>query len=387
MIPLVDLKAQYAAIRPEIDEAIARVIANTSFIMGAEVRDFEEAFADACGVKYAVGVASGTAALELALEALDVGASDEVITTPLTFLATAEAIAQRGARPVFVDIEPGTVNLDPSLLSDAVTPQTRVIMPVHLYGLPANMDAISKVARQHNLFVVEDAAQAHLARYRGRVVGGLGDVACFSFYPGKNLGAYGDGGMVVTNDETLADKVRLLRNHGRSEKYVHQILGHGERLDALQAAILAVKLPHLPDWNIRRRAVAARYRELLTDSPLTLLDDSEACEQVYHLFVVRTPQRDALQQHLKERGIAAGIHYPLPLHLQPACAYLGYGAGDFPQAEQAANEVLSLPIYPELTDDQIAQVVDAIKEFFEGVAVCTRANVSLWSSQPTTKSD
>jgi dTDP-4-amino-4,6-dideoxygalactose transaminase len=364
MIPLVDLKAQYKVIGSEIDEAIERVIANTSFIMGAEVRNFEETFADACGCEFAIGVASGTAALQLTLEALGVSAGDEVVTTPLTFLATVESIVQCGARPVFVDINPGTVNLDPSLLLDAITPQTRAIMPVHLYGRPADMDAISKIARQHDLFVVEDAAQAHLARYRGRVVGTLGDAACFSFYPGKNLGAYGDGGMVVTNNEDLADKVRLLRNHGRSEKYVHQILGHGERLDALQAAILGAKLPHLPEWNVRRRAVAARYRELLADLPLTLLDDSEECEQVYHLFVIRTPQRDALRQHLKERGVAAGVHYPIPLHLQPACTYLGYGASDFPQAEQAANEVLSLPMYPELTGDQVTQVAGAVKEFF-----------------------
>lgn len=366
MIPLVDLKAQYRAIGPEIDEAIGRVIANTSFIMGVEVRSFEEAFAEACGVGFAIGVASGTAALQLALEALGVGAGDEVITTPLTFLATVESIAQCGARPVFVDIDPHMHNLDPAGLSVAITAQTRAIMPVHLYGRPADMDAISEVARQHNLFVVEDAAQAHLARYRGRVVGALGDVACFSFYPGKNLGAYGDAGMVVTDDEGLAGKVRLLRDHGRSEKYVHQILGHGERLDALQAAILAAKLPHLPDWNARRRDVAARYCELLADLPLTLPPDSEEVEPVYHLFVVRTPRRDALRQHLKERDIAAGIHYPLPLHLQPACAHLGYGAGDFPQAERAANEVLSLPIYPELTDDQVTQVAGAVREFFGG---------------------
>jgi dTDP-4-amino-4,6-dideoxygalactose transaminase len=366
MIPLVDLKAQYEVIGPEIDEAIGRVIANTSFILGSEVRSFEEAFAQACEVGFGVGVASGTAALQLALEALGIGAGDEVITTPLTFLATVESIAQCGARPVFVDIDPRTHNLDPAGLSAAITPQTRAIMPVHLYGRPADMGAVSEVARQHDLFVVEDAAQAHLARYRGRVVGTLGDVACFSFYPGKNLGAYGDGGMVVTNDESLADTVRLLRNHGRSEKYVHQILGYGERLDALQAAILAAKLPHLPDWNARRRAVAARYGELLADLPLALPLDSEEVEQVYHLFVVRTPRRDALRQHLKEQGVAAGVHYPLPLHLQPACAHLGYSPGDFPQAEQAANEVLSLPIYPELTDDQVRQVARAIREFFGG---------------------
>ena len=364
-IPLVDLKAQYQSIKGDIDAVMARVIANTSFIMGHEVQAFEEAFAAACEARFAIGVASGTAALQLAQEALGIGAGDEVITTPFTFVSTAECIAQRGARPVFVDIDPRTHNLDPAHLEGAITPQTRAIMPVHLYGHPADMDLILEIARRHDLWVIEDAAQAHLAQYRGRVVGTLGDIACYSFYPAKNLGAYGDGGMAVTNDEGLAYQVRLLRDHGRTEKYVHEILGHGERLDALQAAILGAKLPHLSAWNARRRAIAARYRQLLADLPLDLPADSADCEPVYHLFVVRTPQRDALRQHLKSRDISTGIHYPLPLHLQPAFAHLGYSAGDFPETERAAGEVLSLPIYPELTDDQLEQITDTVRDFFQ----------------------
>ena len=366
MIPLVDLQAQYRAIQPEIDAAIERVLGNTSFIMGPEVQAFEEAFAVACEAQFAVGVASGTAALQLALEALGIGTGDEVITTPFTFVSTAECIAQCRARPVFVDIDPGTYNLDPAHLEGAITPRTRAIMPVHLYGHPADMDPILEIARRHDLWVIEDAAQAHLARYRGRVVGTLGDIACFSFYPAKNLGAYGDGGMVVTNNEQLAHQVRLLRDHGRTEKYVHEILGYGERLDALQAAILQAKLAHLPTWNARRRAIAARYYELLSDLPLGLPASSIDCEPVYHLFVVRTSQRDALRQHLKSRGISTGVHYPLPLHLQPVFAELGYGTGDFPEAESAAREVLSLPMYPELTDAQLTRIAGAIREFFEG---------------------
>jgi dTDP-4-amino-4,6-dideoxygalactose transaminase len=360
MIPLVDLKAQYESIKPEVDEAIQRVIANTSFILGEEVKGFEEAFAAFCGVRYAVGVASGTAALHLALLACDVGPGDEVITSPHTFVATAETICHAGARPVFADIDLASYNIAPTQVEAAITPRTKAIIPVHLYGQPADMDPLLDIARHHGLKVIEDAAQAHGAEYNGQRAGTLGDVACFSFYPGKNLGAYGDGGMVVTSDAEIADGVRLLRNHGRHSKYEHLIVGYGERLDALQAAILGVKLRHLDEWNERRRQVASRYRELLANHAIQVPQEVDGVRHVYHQFVVRVQDRDAVRERLKGDGIAAGVHYPIPLHLQPALAWLEYQEGDFPNAEWAAREVLSLPIYPEITEEQIAQVAQSL---------------------------
>ncbi len=361
MIPLVDLKAQYRLIKPEIDEAIQRVVDSTSFILGKEVQTFEEVFATYCDAGYAVGVASGTAALHLALLACDVGPGDEVITTPHTFIATVEPICHVGARPVFVDIDPVSYNLDPKLVEAAVTPRTKAIMPVHLYGQPADMEPLLEIAHRHDLRVIEDAAQAHGAEYHGRRAGTLGDVACFSFYPGKNLGAYGDGGMVVTDNPQIAEQVRLLRNHGRQSKYEHLAVGYGERLDALQAAILGAKLPHLEEWTERRRRVASHYRELLAgQAAIQAPQEMEGVRHVYHLFVVRVPNRDAVLKQLKEAAIGAGIHYPIPLHMQPALAWMGHQEGDFPHTEQAAREILSLPLYPEIDEGQIVQVIQVL---------------------------
>jgi len=362
-IPLVDLKAQYASIKPEIDAAMQRVVDNTSFILGKEVSEFEKNFAAFSRVQHCVGTDSGTAALHLALMLCGVQAGDEVITTTHTFVATAEVISLIGARPVFVDIDPRTYNISPAAIERAITPRTRAILPVHLYGQPAEMDAILAIARKNNLRVIEDAAQAHGAEYRGQRAGTMGDIACFSFYPGKNLGAYGDAGALVTNDDALDARARMLRDHGRLSKYEHQIVGYGYRLDALQAAILGAKLPHLDAWNARRRAIADYYTELLTNTDLTLPYAPPHITPIYHLYVVRSKQRDALQKHLKARGIETGIHYPIPLHLQPVYENLGGTRGDFPIAEQAANEVLSLPMYPELTDAQVEQVVEAVREF------------------------
>jgi dTDP-4-amino-4,6-dideoxygalactose transaminase len=361
MIPLVDLKAQYAALKPEIDAALQRVLDSAAFILGREVEEFERAFAAYCGTGHAIGVASGTAALHLALLACGLEPGHEVITTPFTFIATAEAIYHTGARPVFVDIDPRTYNLDPALVEAAIGPRTRAIVPVHLYGRPAGMDGLLEVARRHGLRVIEDAAQAHGARYRGRRVGTLGDAACFSFYPGKNLGAYGDGGMVTTNDPEIAGRLRMLRDHGRTDKYAHRIIGYGERLDALQAAILQVKLGHLDAWNAERRRAAQRYRSLLAGSPVVLPLDAGDAESAYHLFVIRVYERDRVLKDLKAGGVGAGIHYPIPLHLQEACAHLGYRPGSFPHAELAANEVLSLPLYPEISQSQQEEVAAVVR--------------------------
>lgn len=362
MIPLVDLKAQYATIQPEIDAAIQRVVSRTNFILGEEVDSFEKEFAGFCQANHCVGVASGTAALHLASLACGVEPGDEVITTPHTFIATTEAISQTGAKPIFVDIEPDGYNLDPNRVEAAITPKTKAILPVHLYGQPADMQSILAIARQHKLKVIEDAAQAHGAEYCGQRVGSWGDVGCFSFYPGKNLGAFGDGGAVVTNDAEIAEKVRLLRNHGRRDKYEHLVEGYGERLDALQAAILRAKLPHLDEWNVQRRGHVNCYRKLLSHLPLSLPNERANTKTVCHLFVIRTKRRDEIQRHLRLRGIETGVHYPIPLHLQPAYRHLGYREGDFPNTEQAVREVLSLPMYPELSDEQISQVVEAIAE-------------------------
>ncbi len=362
-IPLVDLKAQYQAIKPEIDAAMQRVIDNTSFILGKEVTQFENDYAAFCQTKHCVGVDSGTAALHLALIICGVKPGDEVITTTHTFVATAEVISVIGAKPVLVDIDSRTYNIDPSAIERAITPRTRAIIPVHLYGQPTEMDPILELARKHNLRVIEDAAQAHGAEYRGRRAGTLGDVACFSFYPGKNLGAYGDAGALVTNDAELAERARMLRNHGRISKYEHLIVGYGYRLDALQAAILGAKLPHLDAWNARRREIADYYTELFTNTDLVTPYCPPHIKPIYHLYAVRNKHRDALQKHLRARGIETIIHYPIPLHLQPVYKSLGYKRGDFPIAEQVADEELSLPMYPELTDAQVQQIVEAVREF------------------------
>ncbi|MDQ3250509.1 MAG: DegT/DnrJ/EryC1/StrS family aminotransferase, partial [Chloroflexota bacterium] len=313
-IPLVDLKAQYAAIRTDIDAAIQRVIDTTSFIMGPDVRLFEETFAAYCAVEHCIGVSNGTAALELALRAFNIGAGHEVITVAHTFIATAEAISAVGATPVFVDIDPVAYTLDPDCLAAAITPATRALMPVHIYGQPADMTRINQFAKAHKLVVIEDAAQAHGATWQGESVGNLADAACFSFYPGKNLGAYGDAGALTTNNAAVAEQVRSWRNHGRRSKYLHDQIGFNERIDTLQAAILAAKLPYLGAWTAARRRLAARYNHLLADCEVVIPQVSAEAESAWHLYVIRTPHRDQLLTFLKEHGVEAGIHYPVPLH-------------------------------------------------------------------------
>jgi dTDP-4-amino-4,6-dideoxygalactose transaminase len=364
-IPLVDLKAQYQSIRPLVDAAIRRVIRRSTFILGPEAAQFEQAFAQYVGAKRAIGVASGTAALQLALLACGIGQGDEVITTPFTFVATAETVSHTRAKPVFVDIDPRTYNLEPNRVEAALTPRTRAIVPVHLYGQPAEMEPLLDIARRHNLWLIEDAAQAHGAAYRGRRCGSIGHLACFSFYPAKNLGAYGDSGAVTGNDEDLLAKVCKLRDHGRTSKYQHDELGYGERLDALQAAVLGVKLSYLDEWNEARRRNAKLYTKLLEGSEVVTPVEAPDIDHVYHLFVVRTPHRDALIAHLRAHGIEAGIHYPLPLHRQPVYLKLGYADVVLPEAERAASEVISLPMFPELTMEQVGYVVDRVKEFFQ----------------------
>lgn len=365
-VPLVDLNAQYVSIRPEIDAAIQSVIERAAFIMGPDVREFEARFAEYCTASFAVGVASGTAALELVLRAYGIGAGDEVITSGHTFIATAEAISAVGAHPVFAEIDPQTYNLDPDAVAAALTPATRAILPVHIYGQPANMERLMNFAQLSGLAVIEDAAQAHGATWCGRRVGTLGHAACFSFYPGKNLGAYGDAGAVTTDDAYIAEQVSLLRNHGRHSKYLHDIKGFGERIDTLQAAILAVKLRYLETWTAARRSLATRYTELLADleGEIVLPFVRPEADPVWHLYVIRTQQRDALLAHLNQNGIGAGVHYPTPLHLQPAYAELGYKRGALPITEAVADTCLSLPIYPEMTDAQQEYVVTTIRTFF-----------------------
>lgn len=365
MIPILDLKQQYTTLEQDIDAAIKDVLASGQFVLGPVVEDFERRIADYCGCQHGVGVASGTDALRLTLTALEIGPGDEVITTPFTFVATANTISHAGATPVFVDIDPHTYNIDSQAIEAVITERTRAIVPVHLYGQPADMDSIMALADQHDLYVVEDAAQAIGARYHGRRAGSIGHAGCLSFYPTKNLGAYGDGGMVVTNDQQLAGKIDVLRRQGGKVKYYHETMGFNSRLDALQAATLREKLPHLEDWNAARRQVAHRYNDLLSDLPVTTPDESRDVYHVYHQYTLRAPQRDALRAFLKERGIGSMIYYPQPLHLQELYADLDYAEGSLPHAEGAAQEVLSLPMYPELTPAQQEQVAQAIREFYE----------------------
>jgi dTDP-4-amino-4,6-dideoxygalactose transaminase len=366
-IPLVDLKAQYATLKPQIDAAMARVIDRCSFILGEEVSKFERSFADFCGVTApAVGVASGTAALHLSLLACKVGPGDEVITTSHTFTATAEAIVNVGARPIFVDIDPNTYAIDPKKIAEAVTPKTKAIIPVHIYGHPADMDPIMDLAGARKLYVIEDAAQAHGAAYKGKTVGGIGHLGCFSFYPGKNLGAFGDAGAVTGTDEELLARVRRLRDHGRTTKYEHIEVGWGERIDALQAAILDVKLTKLDAWNEGRRANARKYSEALADGGVGLPVEVANCRHVYHLYVIRTPKREALLKHLQAQGIGAGIHYPIPLHLQPAYRDWAPAPGKLAVTERLCQEVLSLPMYPELDDEKRAFIVGEVLAFQRG---------------------
>jgi dTDP-4-amino-4,6-dideoxygalactose transaminase len=364
-IPFVDLKAQYRTIEEDINTAIANVLQHTDFILGQAVSEFEAEFAEYCQAAYAVGVDSGYSALELSLRAYEIGSGDEVITAANTYIATALAISNTGARPVLVDVDQHTHNLDPSKLEAAITPATRAILPVHLYGQPADMDSIQAIARRHGLLVIEDAAQGHGACYQGRRTGSLGDAAGFSFYPGKNLGAYGDGGAVVTNDPVIAERVRLLRNLGQRTKSDHQIKGFNHRLDTIQAAVLRTKLPHLDGWNAARRRAAAEYDRALAALPLITPRSAPRSEHVYHLYVIRVPDRDGLQNHLKQAGIATGIHYPVPIHLQAAYRDLGYKRGDFPITETLADEILSLPMYAELSSEAIGYVVETIAEYLD----------------------
>ena len=368
LFPFLDLKAQFDDIKNEVMEAVSRVFEDQRFILGPEVELLENEIAALVGARAAVGCASGSDALLLSLKALGIGPGDEVITTPFTFVATVGSMARAGARPVLVDIRPDTFNLDSNLIEAAISSRTRAILPVHLFGLAADLDPILQLAEAHRLAVVEDAAQAIGACYRGRHVGSLGAAGCFSFYPSKNLGGAGDGGMVTTNDAQVADQLRRLRDHGRSQKYSHEVLGMNSRLDAVQAAILRVKLLHLANWTRRRQEKAERYRalfdEFALDGNVKLPAAPPACFHVYNQFTVRSSERDRLREFLRARGIPTEIYYPRPLHLQPAFGYLGYRAGEFPEAEAASREVLSLPIYPELKEEHQGAVVRAIADFY-----------------------
>src|SRR5215472_667359 len=366
-----DLKAQFAEIRLEVMAALARVMESQIFILGKEVQSFEEEFERAFEAKHAISCASGSDALVLALMAAGIGAGDEVITTPFTFVATAGSIARVGAKPVFVDIDPVTFNVDPSEIQAAATSRTRAIMPVHLFGLSADLTPINALAQKSDWIVVEDAAQAVGARYRDAYVGNFGHFGCFSFFPSKNLGGAGDGGMVTTQDPALAERLRLIRVHGSRKKYHHEILGTNSRLDALQAAVLRIKLRHLEEWTLARQARARRYRELFNAFRLSGIvafppDPPPDYFHVYNQFSIRCPDRDRLRDHLRNHGIPTEIYYPLPLHLQPAFSYLGYKPGQFPQAELVSSQVLALPVFPELTDAQQESVVQTIAKFYLG---------------------
>jgi dTDP-4-amino-4,6-dideoxygalactose transaminase len=361
-VPFLDLPGQDADLVAEIQARFARICATGQFVLGPYVEAFEREFAAYCGAAHCVGLNSGTSALHLALIALGVGPGDEVVTTPATFVATAWAVTYAGATPVFVDIDPATRTLDPDRLEAAITPRTKAVMPVHLYGLPADMGPINDIAARHGVAVVEDAAQAHGARYHGRRAGGLGRAAGFSFYPGKNLGAYGEGGALVTDDGSLADTARMLRDHAQRTRYRHEAIGFNYRMDALQGAVLGVKLLRLDGWNARRREIAAGYTELLADCRgITLPTEPAGRQSVYHLFVIEAEDRDGLARDLGAAGVRTGFHYPVPVHLQPAYEHLGHGPGSYPHAERLARRCLSLPIHPTLTDDEVRRVAEAVR--------------------------
>lgn len=362
-VPFVDLKAQYEAVGSETRTAMERVLERTDFILGEDVARFEEEFARYNGVKYAIGLDSGTSALELILRAYGVGPGDEVITVSNTFMASVLAVSSVGATPVLVDSDPDTYSIDVSQIESAITGRTKVILPVHLYGQPVDMNTIIEIAERHGLVVIEDACQAHGACYQGKRAGSIGHAAAFSFYPAKNLGAYGDGGMVVTNDEQVADKICMLRNYGQREKYHHLLEGYNRRLDTMQAAVLRAKLPYLDEWNAQRRQHASRYNELLSESGVVTPRETPGTEAVWHLYVIRSNEREALRNHLTQKGISVGIHYPVPIHLQPAYAHLGYSEGGFPVTEEQAGQILSLPMYPELPAAAIEYVAETIIDF------------------------
>ena len=363
-IPFLNLKAQGVSIRGEVEAAIGSVLDETAFAGGPFVKKFEEEFARFCACKYAVGVGNGTDALWAALIAFGVGQGDEVITVPNTFIATAEAISFCGAKPVFVDVDEKTCTMDPTLLQKAITPRTKAIIPVHLFGQTADMDPIMAIAKKHGLVVIEDACQAHGALYRGKPAGSIGDAGCFSFYPGKNLGAYGEAGAVVTDNDAVMEKMRVFRDHGQPKKYAHDMIGWNCRMDGIQAAVLSVKLKYLPAWNEARRKHAKQYDQLLEGmTGIVLPHEAGYAQHVYHLYAVRNGRRDDLMTALGDKGIATGIHYPVPLHLTGAYQHLGYPEGSFPVSERIARELVSLPMFPELDQEQIEYVVAGIKEF------------------------
>jgi dTDP-4-amino-4,6-dideoxygalactose transaminase len=366
VIPFLDLKAQYASIKPEVDAAVQGVLDSCGYILGPEVAKFEEEFAAYSGARFGIGVNTGTSALHLSLLAAGIGPGDEVITVPFTFVATVAAIEYAGAKPVFVDIDPQTYNMDPSAVEAAITPRTRAILPVHLHGQMAEMDPILEIARRRNLIVIEDACQAHGAEYRGRRAGSLGDLAAFSFYPGKNLGAYGEGGMVTTSNPDFAKRIRMLRDWGAEKKYHHEIKGYNFRLEGIQGAVLRVKLRHLETWTEGRRAAAAHYARLLGGSGVIFPQPKPYQLHVYHVYAIRTKQRQAWQDTLNAQGIQTGIHYPFPVHLLPAYSDLGYQKGDFPHSELAADEVLSLPMFAEMTAEQCATVARVVRQLAAG---------------------
>ncbi len=363
MIPLVDLTAQYHSIKEEIDAAVHATLESGHFILGPAVSKFEESIASYLGVNHAIGLASGTDALVLALRALNIGAGDEVIVPAYTFFATAGTVMSVGAKPVFVDIDPVTYEMDVTQLKDRITPRTKAVIPVHLYGHPADMDPILEFAHAHGLKVIEDNAQAFGATYREKKTGSIGDIGCLSFFPTKNLGAFGDGGMVVTNDAMLAERMRMLRTHGWKKKYYSEEVGYNSRLDALQAAILQAKFPHVDEWNQKRRAIAHYYSKQLALLGVSVPVECDWGKHVYHLYIIRSNRRNELQAFLKQKGIASEVYYPLPPHLCTPCRKFGYQEGDFPHAERASQETLALPLYPELTEAQQDEVIAAIQEF------------------------
>ena len=361
-VPYFDLTAQYASLRADITAAIDDVCGKAAFILGEQVEQFEHAFAEYCEVKHCVALNSGTSALHLALLAAGIGAGDEVITTSDTFIATAEAIHYTGATPVFVDIHPSTANIDPAQIEKAITPRTRAIIPVHLYGRPVELDAIAEIAHRRRLTLIEDACQAHGARYHGKRVGGFGQSAAFSFYPGKNLGAYGEGGALTTNDDEIAKLARSLRSHGETSRYQHAYIGYNYRMDGFQGAVLNVKLGHLDKWTAKRQEYAALYRQLLADAPVDLPEDAPDVDCVYHLFVVYVNERDKVRSELADRGVQTAVHYPKPVHLQGAFQHLGYHPGSLPHAERACERVLSMPIFPEMSREQVEYAARALVE-------------------------
>jgi dTDP-4-amino-4,6-dideoxygalactose transaminase len=365
MIPFVDLKIQYQSIKAEVDAAVLEVFEQAQFALGPQVAAFESLFAPYVGSSRALGVNSGTSALHLAMLAAGIGRGDEVITTPMTFMATVSAIDYTGATPVFVDIDPVTLNIDPARIEAAITERTKAIVPVHLHGLPADLDPIVEIAERRGLTLIEDAAQSHGAEYKGRRVGSIGHLGCFSFYPGKNLGAYGEAGAVVTDDPAYQRTIAMLRDWGCEERYHHELKGYNYRMEGVQGAVLRVKMAYIEGWTESRRRLAARYDEHLGALGYRTPASPADCRHVYHVYAIRTQRRNELQPFLQERGVATGIHYPIPVHLQKAFADLGHGRGDFPVAEAAADEVLSLPMFPEMTDDQQDTVIAALTEWAE----------------------